>query len=63
MNKGAILGFYCFGRHDSSVVLVRDGNIVAAAEEERFTRRKFDREFPAGALSFCLEWGESASRT
>ncbi|MDP6084515.1 MAG: carbamoyltransferase C-terminal domain-containing protein [Nitrospinota bacterium] len=57
MSKGDILGFYCFGRHDSSVSLVRDGNILAAAEEERFSRRKFDREFPASALAFCLEWG------
>ena len=31
MNKGDILGFYCLGRHDSSVALERDGNIVAAA--------------------------------
>ena len=35
VSKNNILGFYCFGRHDSSVSLVRNGNILAAAEEER----------------------------
>ena len=40
--------------HDSAVALVRDGEIVAAAQEERFTRRKHDAEFPLNALLFCL---------
>jgi carbamoyltransferase len=40
--------------HDSAVALVRDGEIVAAAQEERFTRRKHDAEFPLNALQFCL---------
>lgn len=40
--------------HDSAVALVRDGEIVAAAQEERFTRRKHDAEFPLNALRFCL---------
>src|SRR5450759_3016089 len=40
--------------HDSAVALVRDGEIVAAAQEERFTRRKHDAEFPVNALQFCL---------
>ena len=40
--------------HDSAVALVRDGEIVAAAQEERFTRRKHDAGFPLNALQFCL---------
>jgi carbamoyltransferase len=40
--------------HDSAVALVRDGDIVAAAQEERFTRRKHDAGFPLNALQFCL---------
>jgi carbamoyltransferase len=41
--------------HDSAAALVVDGEIVAAAQEERFTRRKQDAGFPAGAVTFCLE--------
>lgn len=41
--------------HDSAVALVRDGDIVAAAQEERFTRRKHDARFPQLALQYCLE--------
>lgn len=55
MTKGSVLGFYCFGRHDSSASLVQDGKILSAAEEERFTRKKFDREFPTNSIRFCLE--------
>jgi carbamoyltransferase len=40
--------------HDSAVALVRDGRIVAAAQEERFTRRKHDAGFPVQALAWCL---------
>ena len=40
--------------HDSAAALVRDGEIVAAAQEERFTRRKHDAGFPLHALEFCL---------
>ena len=40
--------------HDSAVALVRDGHIVAAAQEERFTRKKHDAGFPAQALAWCL---------
>ena len=43
-------GFY----HDSAAALVRDGEIVAAAQEERFTRRKHDPGFPAAAAEYCL---------
>ena len=43
--------------HDSAAALVRDGQIVAAAQEERFTRRKHDPRFPTQALSYCLAEG------
>lgn len=49
-----ILGISAY-YHDSAAVLVRDGDIVAAAQEERFTRRKHDPSFPAHAVRYCLE--------
>lgn len=49
-----ILGLSAF-YHDSAAALVRDGVIVAAAQEERFTRRKHDERFPENAVRFCLE--------
>ena len=48
-----ILGISAF-YHDSAACLVRDGQIVAAAQEERFTRRKHDAGFPGGAVEYCL---------
>jgi carbamoyltransferase len=48
-----ILGISAY-YHDSAACLVRDGEIVAAAQEERFTRRKHDQDFPAQAVEFCL---------
>lgn len=48
-----ILGLSCF-YHDSAACLVRDGEIVAAAQEERFTRKKHDFNFPARAIAYCL---------
>ena len=51
-----ILGISAF-YHDSAACLVRDGEIVAAAQEERFTRKKFDSRFPAHAIQYCLEAG------
>ena len=48
-----ILGISAF-YHDSAAALVRDGEIVAAAQEERFTRRKHDARFPTNAVAFCL---------
>ena len=50
----AILGISAF-YHDSAAALVVDGTIVAAAQEERFTRRKHDFEFPVHAIEYCLE--------
>lgn len=41
--------------HDSAASLIRDGNIIAAAQEERFTRRKHDPDFPENAIRYCLE--------
>jgi carbamoyltransferase len=48
-----ILGISAY-YHDSAACLVRDGQIVAAAQEERFTRKKHDSDFPARAVEFCL---------
>ncbi len=50
----AILGISAF-YHDSAACLVVDGKIVAAAQEERFTRRKYDARFPERAIRYCLE--------
>jgi carbamoyltransferase len=49
----AILGISAF-YHDSAAALVRDGRIVAAAQEERFTRKKHDAGFPSRAIAYCL---------
>jgi carbamoyltransferase len=49
-----ILGISAF-YHDSAAALVVDGKIVAAAQEERFTRRKHDEVFPAKAVEYCLK--------
>ena len=43
--------------HDSAACLVRDGHILAAAQEERFTRKKFDPGFPKHAIRYCLQQG------
>ncbi len=50
----AILGISAF-YHDSAAALVVDGEIIAAAQEERFTRIKHDHEFPVNAIRYCLE--------
>ena len=44
--------------HDSAAAVLRDGEIVAAAQEERFTRRKHDPRFPISAIQWCLEAAE-----
>ena len=49
-----ILGISAF-YHDSAACLVTDGEIVAAAQEERFTRKKHDSGFPTHAVGFCLQ--------
>ena len=43
--------------HDSAAALIRDGEIVAAAQEERFTRKKHDAGFPTNAVNYCLAQG------
>lgn len=49
-----ILGISAF-YHDSAACLVQDGEIISAAQEERFTRKKHDFSFPTNAINFCLE--------
>ena len=49
-----ILGVSAF-YHDSAAALIEDGQVIAAAQEERFTRKKHDAGFPGGAISYCLE--------
>src|ERR1041384_3136372 len=49
-----ILGISAF-YHDSAAAIIRDGEIVAAAQEERFSRKKHDPRFPARAINYCLE--------
>jgi carbamoyltransferase len=51
-----ILGISAF-YHDSAACLVRDGEIIAAAQEERFTRKKHDANFPTNAVAYCLREG------
>ena len=49
-----ILGISCF-YHDSAACILRDGNVLAAAQEERFTRKKHDPGFPKHSVAYCLE--------
>ena len=49
--------------HDAAACLVRDGVIVAAAQEERFTRRKHDADFPRRAIAYCLAEGLEPGET
>jgi carbamoyltransferase len=51
-----VLGISCF-YHDAAACLVDDGEIVAAAQEERFTRIKHDQNFPENAVRYCLAEG------
>jgi carbamoyltransferase len=56
-----ILGISAY-YHDSAACLLKDGNIIAAAQEERFTRKKHDQDFPTNSIKYCLsEEGISAS--
>ena len=56
MNVLGISAFY----HDSAAALVQDGRLVAAAQEERFTRVKHDDAFPVNAIRYCLRAGDVA---
>lgn len=51
-----VLGISCY-YHDAAAVLLRDGQLIAAAEEERFSRIKHDFGFPKNAIRYCLEAG------
>ncbi len=53
MNILGISAFY----HDSAAALIQDGDIVAAAQEERFSRTKHDHRFPKLAIEYCLKEG------
>ena len=51
---GAVLGISCY-YHDAAAALIVDGQVIACAEEERFTRVKHDSRFPTNAIRFCLD--------
>ena len=51
-----ILGISCYF-HDAAACLLESGVLVAAAEEERFTRKKHDFDFPQNAIDFCQKQG------
>jgi len=48
------LGVSCY-YHDSAAAILKDGNVIAAVEEERFSRKKFDDGFPKLAIDYCLK--------
>ena len=49
-----ILGLSCY-YHDSAAALLKNGEIIAAAQEERFSRKKHDSRFPQNAVTYCLK--------
>ena len=49
-----ILGLSCY-YHDSAAALIKNGEIIAAAQEERFSRKKHDSRFPKNAVTYCLK--------
>ncbi len=53
-NDTYILGISCF-YHDSAAALIKNGEVIAAAQEERFTRKKHDEDFPENAIEYCLK--------
>ena len=55
-----ILGISCF-YHDAAACLIEDGSIVAAAQEERFTREKHDDSFPENAIRYCIAEGDPSA--
>ena len=56
-----ILGISCY-YHDAAACLIKDGKLIAAAEEERFTRKKHDSSFPINAIDFCLKEANISSK-
>ena len=53
----SILGISAF-YHDSAACLLKDGKIIAAAQEERFTRKKHDSSYPKNAIQFVLDYSK-----
>lgn len=51
-----VLGIICHGQHEAAAALLADGKVIAAAEEERFSRIKFDSSFPKQAIQYCLDY-------
>jgi carbamoyltransferase len=60
MGRVCILGISAFF-HDSAAALVCDGEVIAAAQEERFTRRKHDHQLPVNAIAYCLREADVAA--
>ena len=60
-NSPFILGISCF-YHDSSAAILKGNEIIAAAQEERFSRKKFDPRFPVGAAKYCLDKAGTTSK-
>ena len=56
-----ILGISAF-YHDSAACILKDGEIIAAAQEERFTRKKHDQNFPINAIKYCLKEAEITAK-
>jgi carbamoyltransferase len=56
-----ILGISCY-YHDAAACLLKDGEVIAAAEEERFSRIKHDSSFPVHAIEFCLDFAGIQAR-
>ena len=52
-----ILGISCY-YHDAAACLLKDGQVIVAAEEERFTRIKHDFSFPINSITFCLDYAK-----
>ena len=58
MNILGVSAYY----HDSAACLLRDGEVIAAASEERFTRKKHDHDFPDNAIRYCLQEGKISAK-
>ena len=52
--KNFLLGISCF-YHDSAAVLINEGEVISAVQEERFSRKKHDSSFPKNAIKYCLK--------
>ena len=57
----SILGISAF-YHDSAACILKDGKIIAAAQEERFTRKKHDPSYPKNAIQFVLKYADNVTR-